>query len=83
MVRFLQLWLMIGLEVRRMEKLGCPLFGEVIYLPNFLSFYGSYIPPKFSFILWLGLRGRLNTKSKWIGDHDRTCTLCKSSMETN
>lgn len=42
----------------------------------------SYIPPKFSFILWLSLRGRLYTKNKWIVNQDRKCSLCKTSTET-
>lgn len=42
----------------------------------------SYIPPKYSFILWLNLRGKLYTKSKWLGEHDKNCVFRKSARET-
>lgn len=41
-----------------------------------------YIPPKFSFFLWLSLRGRLYTKNKWLADDEKMCSFCKTSLET-
>lgn len=42
-----------------------------------------YIPPKFSFILWLLFRGKLNTKDHWlIETEDMNCVFCKNVMET-
>lgn len=43
----------------------------------------SYVPPKYSFILWLALRGRLNTKDIWFEQpEDISCVFCKSSKES-
>lgn len=42
----------------------------------------KYIPPKFSFILWLSLCGRLYTKNNWLTEENKCCSLCKSSLET-
>lgn len=42
----------------------------------------NYIPPKYSFILWLSMRGRLYTKNRWAGNSDRQCSFCKSALET-
>lgn len=42
-----------------------------------------YIPPKFSSILWLALRGRLNTKDRWINlPADNTCVFCNNVPES-
>lgn len=42
-----------------------------------------YIPPKYSFILWFGMRGRLYTMEKWESNiEDRRCVLCKNHLET-
>lgn len=42
-----------------------------------------YIPPKFSFILWLAMRGRLNTKDRWINvPQDTKCVFCKLMPES-
>lgn len=41
-----------------------------------------YIPPKLSFILWLALSGRLNTKDRWVREtEDMQCAFCKRSAE--
>lgn len=43
----------------------------------------SYIPPKFSFILWLALRDKLNTKNHWIFElDDSMCVFCKNVLES-
>lgn len=43
----------------------------------------SYIPPKFSFILWLALRGKLNTKDHWLREvEDNMRVFCKSVPES-
>lgn len=43
----------------------------------------QYIPPKHSFILWLAMRGRLNTKNLWIEKpDDASCVFCKRHPET-
>lgn len=43
----------------------------------------SYILPKKSFILWLALRGKLNTKDHWFEiPSDMHCVFCKSHPET-
>ena len=49
--------------------------------PKFV--WNSYIPPRQSFILWLGLKGRLLTKDKLQSFiEDQTCPLCRSENET-
>lgn len=41
------------------------------------------ITPKHSFILWLGLKGRLSTKDRLVFlENDPSCTLCNSSPES-
>lgn len=43
----------------------------------------NYIPPKFSFILWLALRDKLNTKDHWLTTvEDPNCIFCKRAPET-
>lgn len=43
----------------------------------------SYIAPKFSFILWLAMRGKLNTKDHWLVEaQDNKCDFCKTVPET-
>lgn len=43
----------------------------------------TYIPPKFSFILWLSMRGNLNTNDKWlIQTEDRSYAFCKRVPES-
>ncbi|KAK6120791.1 hypothetical protein DH2020_045467 [Rehmannia glutinosa] len=42
-----------------------------------------YIPPKHSFILWLGIKGRLQTKDRLhYMDIDQNCALCGTAPET-
>lgn len=43
-----------------------------------------YIPPKLSFILWLALRGRLNTKDRWLLSNmdNNCCVFCKRFPES-
>lgn len=42
----------------------------------------NYIPPKYSFILWLAMRGRLNTNDLWLSDTvDNTCVFCRRYLE--
>lgn len=42
-----------------------------------------YIPPKMSFILWLAMRGRLNTKNLWLTDtEDLNCVFCSDFPES-
>lgn len=45
-----------------------------------------HLPPppfKHSFILWLALRGRLNTKDLWLSDHHDSCSVfCKRHPKT-
>ncbi|CAH9090380.1 unnamed protein product [Cuscuta epithymum] len=44
----------------------------------------NYIPPKFSFILWLGLRNRLPTCDNLLYiDMDRACCFCKTYMDSS
>lgn len=43
----------------------------------------NYIPPKFSFILWLALRDKLNTKDHWLTQvEDTKCIFCKTVPES-
>lgn len=43
----------------------------------------NYIPPKHSFILWLAIHGRLNTKDLWINVFiNNMCVFCKRQQET-
>ncbi|KAL0339900.1 UNVERIFIED_CONTAM: hypothetical protein Sradi_4506800 [Sesamum radiatum] len=43
----------------------------------------AFIPPKYSFILWLGLRGRLSTRNRLMFlQEDRSCSLCINTQET-
>lgn len=45
--------------------------------------WDSLVTPKHSFILWLGMKGRLNTKDR-LGflEADSTCALCDSQPES-
>ncbi|KAK4397894.1 hypothetical protein Sango_1264900 [Sesamum angolense] len=43
----------------------------------------AFIPPKYSFILWLGLRGRLSTRERLMFlQEDSSCSLCINTQET-
>lgn len=43
----------------------------------------SYVPPKYSFILWLAMRGRLNTKDIWFEQpEDISCVFSKRSKNS-
>ncbi|KAL0350116.1 UNVERIFIED_CONTAM: hypothetical protein Sradi_4160800 [Sesamum radiatum] len=43
----------------------------------------AFIPPKYSFILWLGLRGRLSTRDRLMFlQEDSSCSLCINTQET-
>ncbi|KAL0286499.1 UNVERIFIED_CONTAM: hypothetical protein Sangu_2730100 [Sesamum angustifolium] len=43
----------------------------------------TFIPPKYSFILWLGLRGRLSTRDRLMFlQEDSSCSLCINTQET-
>ncbi|KAL0294493.1 UNVERIFIED_CONTAM: hypothetical protein Scaly_3120600 [Sesamum calycinum] len=43
----------------------------------------AFIPPKYSFILWLGLRGRLSTRDRLMFlQEDSSCSLCINIQET-
>ncbi|KAL0305148.1 UNVERIFIED_CONTAM: hypothetical protein Scaly_2995400 [Sesamum calycinum] len=47
------------------------------------SIWKAFIPPKYSFILWLGLRERLATRDRLAFLHeDPTCSLCINSKES-
>lgn len=67
---FLQPWHMTGSEIKNESQAWLSVIWR------------NYIPPKFCFILWISMRGRLYTKNKWTGDLDRQCSFCKSSLET-
>ncbi|KAL0406575.1 UNVERIFIED_CONTAM: hypothetical protein Slati_3971400 [Sesamum latifolium] len=43
----------------------------------------AFIPPKYSFILWLGLRGRLSTRDRLTFlQEDESCSLCINAQES-
>ncbi|KAK4415031.1 hypothetical protein Salat_2610200 [Sesamum alatum] len=47
------------------------------------TIWRAFIPPKYSFILWLGLRGRLATRDRLAFlQEDPTCSLCINTNET-
>ncbi|KAK4391599.1 hypothetical protein Sango_1937700 [Sesamum angolense] len=47
------------------------------------SIWKAFIPPKYSFILWLGLRERLATRDRLAFLHeDPSCSLCINSKES-
>ncbi|KAK4421948.1 hypothetical protein Salat_2145500 [Sesamum alatum] len=47
------------------------------------TIWKAFIPPKYSFILWLGLRGRLATRDRLAFlQEDLTCSLCINTNET-
>ncbi|KAK4426529.1 hypothetical protein Salat_1421500 [Sesamum alatum] len=47
------------------------------------AIWRAFIPPKYSFILWLGLRGRLATRDRLAFlQEDPTCSLCINTNET-
>ncbi|KAL0343149.1 UNVERIFIED_CONTAM: hypothetical protein Sangu_1202300, partial [Sesamum angustifolium] len=47
------------------------------------SIWKAFIPPKYSFILWLGIRERLATRDRLAFLHeDPTCSLCINSKES-
>ncbi|KAL2246258.1 UNVERIFIED_CONTAM: hypothetical protein Sindi_2894000 [Sesamum indicum] len=47
------------------------------------AIWKAYIPPKYSFILWLGLRGRLATRDRlgFLQEED-LCSLCINTKES-
>ncbi|KAK4423208.1 hypothetical protein Salat_1903600 [Sesamum alatum] len=47
------------------------------------AIWRAFIPPKYSFILWLGLRGRLATRDRLdFLDEEHSCSLCINTMES-
>ncbi|KAL0359800.1 UNVERIFIED_CONTAM: hypothetical protein Sangu_0829400 [Sesamum angustifolium] len=43
----------------------------------------AFIPPKYSFILWLGLRGMLSTRDRLMFlQEDSSCSLCINTQES-
>ncbi|KAK4416778.1 hypothetical protein Salat_2503300 [Sesamum alatum] len=47
------------------------------------AIWKAFIPPKYSFILWLGLRGRLATRDRLAFlDEEHSCSLCINTMES-
>lgn len=45
--------------------------------------WSAYITPKHAFILWLGIKGKLNTKNRLVFlDVDQTCAFCSTHNET-
>jgi reverse transcriptase-like protein len=68
-------------------------FPQVYDQPNqprerlFRAIWKGFIPPKFSFIAWLALLGRLHTKDRYREGEDeptdRICSLCHLEFETN
>ncbi|KAK4422063.1 hypothetical protein Salat_2157200 [Sesamum alatum] len=47
------------------------------------AIWKAIIPPKYSFILWLGLRGRLATRDRLTFlDEEHSCSLCINTMES-
>lgn len=52
--------------------------------PQMKMIWKNFIPPKFSFILCLAIRGRLCTWDKWHNNYfDRSCILCGYALETS
>lgn len=51
----------------------------------FQAVWFKHATPKFSFITWLAMRGRLSTgerMQKWNGNVDASCVLCQEPLET-
>ncbi|KAL0407933.1 UNVERIFIED_CONTAM: putative mitochondrial protein [Sesamum radiatum] len=47
------------------------------------AIWKAFIPPKYSFILWLGLRGRLATRDRLMFlQEEHLCSLCINTMES-
>ncbi|KAK4383087.1 hypothetical protein Sango_2809900 [Sesamum angolense] len=47
------------------------------------SIWKAFIPPKYSFILWLGLRERMATRDRLAFLHeDPSCSMCINSKES-
>ncbi|KAK4422037.1 hypothetical protein Salat_2154500 [Sesamum alatum] len=57
--------------------------SKLIRLPWKATIWKAFIPPKYSFIMWLGLRGRLATRDRLAFlQEDPSCSLCINTNET-
>ncbi|KAL0431400.1 UNVERIFIED_CONTAM: hypothetical protein Sradi_0766000 [Sesamum radiatum] len=69
-----------GLETSKAHKYFRP---KCIRQPWHSAIWKAFIPPKYSFILWLGLRGRLSTLDRLTFlQEDESCSLCINTQES-